>query len=138
MLASKKSLTFKTCDHDEYTSRAIEMIEGCTDEERGFVAKMLPSVYESYSDGSVNSLATHICEGDSMNCDECVDSAASFLANLNVRERAFMVSAIELSLEQLRSGMGFAYIPFPDLEIHPHFFLMASAAEHQLSGECCE
>lgn len=123
---------------DEYISRAMQLIEEYSEDECAYIANMLPFVYKHYSHLYNDSVTLHYHEDESMNTEDCMDCVASFLSDISPRDRAFMVSAIELSIEQIRAGLGFTYIPFSNPEIHPQMFLMASAIEHHYSGECPE
>lgn len=123
---------------DEYISRAMQLIDECSEGECAYIINMLPFVYDSYSQLDSGSVTMHLHEDETLDNDDCMDGVACFLSDISPRDRAFMVSAIELSLEQIRAGLGFTYIPFPKAEIHPQMFLMASAIEHHYSGECPE
>ena len=123
---------------DEYISRAMRVIDECTDDECAYIVNMLNSVYESYSQLDSGGVKLHYDEDAYFNADECMDIVARFLSDISPRDRAFMVSAIELSLEQIRAGLDFTYIPFSNPAIHPQMFLMTSAIKDHCDGECSE
>lgn len=123
---------------DEYISRAMQFIEECSEDECAHIAGMLSFVYDSYSQLDSGSVTLYYHEDEFMDTEDCIDCVTSFLSDISPRDRAFMVSAIELSIEQIRAGLGFSYIPFSVPEIDPQMFLMTSAIEHHYSGECSE
>ena len=123
---------------DEFISRAMRVIDECTDDECAYIVNMLHSVYESYSQLDSGGVKLHYSEDAYFNADECMDIVARFLSAISPRDRAFMVSAIELSLEQIRAGLDFTYIPFSNPAIHPQMFLMTSAIKDHCYSECSE
>ena len=123
---------------DEYISRAMQFIEECSEDECAHIAGMLSFVYDSYSQLDSGGVKLHYDEDAYFNADECMDIVARFLSDISPRDRAFMVSAIELSLEQIRAGLDFTYIPFSNPAIHPQMFLMTSAIKDHCDGECSE
>lgn len=123
--------------NEQSVQRALEIISECSDAECSYIVKMLPFVYDAYSEGVSNSVTLHYYDDDEYSdVESCMSCTVNYFQGVSARDRAFLVSAIELSLAQIRAGMGFTYIPFPRTEIHPQMFLMAETMDHHYSCDC--
>ena len=123
--------------NEQSVQRALEIISECSDAECSYIVNMLHFVYDAYSDGVSNSVTLNYDDDDEYSdVESCMSCTVNYFQGISARDRAFLVSAIELSLSQIRAGMGFAYIPFPSAEIHPQMFLMAKAMDCHYSCDC--
>ena len=127
--------------NEKSVKRAIEIISECSDAECSYIVKMIPFVYDACADGVANSVTLDYDDDEQYSdVESCMSFIYSYFHEVTARDRVFLVSAIELSLAQIRAGMGFTYIPFPSAEINPQMLLMAEAMDFHYSCDCssCE
>lgn len=116
---------------DEYISAAIELIGECSPSERAHLLECVGFIIGSYRDPNVASVSIKYDETlVSENDDSAIVAIALTFDDLYDREKAMMLSAMHLVVEQIRGGLKTSYIPFPKAEIDPHMFLMMEALQH--------
>lgn len=121
---------------DVYIKQALDIIADCSDAECSFISKTISFVYDAYSNGISHGVTIKFQEDDQYSdVESCMSHTVNCLQWISVRDRAFMVNAIELSLKQIRAGMMFAYIPFPSLDVHKNMVLISESIDHNCSGE---
>lgn len=116
---------------DEYISAAIELMEECSPSERVHLLECAGFVIGSYRDPSVASVSIKYDDNSvSKSAESAIEEIARAFDGMYDREKALIISAMNLAINQVRAGLDTSYIPLPKAEINPHMFLITEALQH--------
>lgn len=113
---------------DGYLKGVYELIDDCDDIERRNIIALLPYISTSYSQCIYDYVTADFNSSvKGADANECKKFVRAFFKKRSNREQAFLASAIELVVIQYRAGMRFAYVQFPDKNIHPQIFMFSAS-----------